>query len=424
MQPTRRSLGVVAAFLLVVVLTACTSNGKSQSAANHKIRLVVQLFGDFGYDDLYKQYEASHPNIQIAEQKAEYAAHHQQLAQHLAAGSGAGDVAAIEEGFIAQFKATPDKFYNLFDFGAGSLASQWLPWKWAQSLSADGKTQIGLGTDVGSLAMCYRKDLLHKAGLPSDRDAVSKLWPDWASYIATGRKFMAANTGAKWFDAGANIYAAVLGQQPQGYYTPDNQLQLNGPGPKAAWDTAIQGVEAKLSAGLAAFSTDWNTGFQKGTFATVTCPAWMLAYIKNQAPKTAGLWDVASIPGRGGNWGGSFLTVPKQSKHPREAYDLAKFLTSPDSQKYLFTKNGTLPSEPALYDDPAVKSFKNPFFSGAPVGEIYTTAAKTLQPQYQGPKAGAIRTAFTNAILTVEQGKKTPDQAWQQGLKDAQAAAA
>ncbi len=34
------------------------------------------------------------------------------------------------------------------------------------------------------------------------------------------------------------------------------------------------------------------------------------------------------MPGGGGNWGGSFLAVPKQSKHPKEAAELVEFLTS------------------------------------------------------------------------------------------------
>ena len=54
-------------------------------------------------------------------------------------------------------------------------------------MSADGKTQIGLGTDVGGLAMCYRTDLFEKAGLPTDRDAVSKLWPTWDDFINVGK---------------------------------------------------------------------------------------------------------------------------------------------------------------------------------------------------------------------------------------------
>ena len=85
------------------------------------------------------------------------------------------------------------------------------------------------------------------------------------------------------------------------------------------------------TAGLAAFATDWNTGYKKGLFATVTCPAWMMGYIQGQAPATKGKWDIAATPGTGGNWGGSFLAVPKQSSNQDEAADLVKFLTSPSS---------------------------------------------------------------------------------------------
>ena len=75
----------------------------------------------------------------------------------------------------------------------------------------------------------------------------------------------------------------------------------------------------------------------------------MMGYIQGQAPKTRGKWDIAAVPGGGGNWGGSFLTVPKQCKHAQEAYDLIKFLTSPASEAYVFKQTGNLPSQPALY---------------------------------------------------------------------------
>ena len=134
----------------------------------------------------------------------------------------------------------------------------------------------------------------------------------------------------------------------------------------------MQAIQAHESAGLAAFSNDWNTGYKKGTFATVTCPAWMMGYIQGQAPKSKGKWDIASVPGGGGNWGGSFLTVPKQGSHTKEAYDLAKFLTSPASEAYIFKQTGNLPSQPALYKSKAITGFKNPFFNNAPVGKIFT----------------------------------------------------
>ena len=59
-----------------------------------------------------------------------------------------------------------------------SMKDQWLPWKYAQATTADGSDTIGLGTDVGGLAMCYRQDLFEKAGLPTDRDEVGQALAD------------------------------------------------------------------------------------------------------------------------------------------------------------------------------------------------------------------------------------------------------
>jgi cellobiose transport system substrate-binding protein len=415
-----RTLGAV--FLAAVVAAACSSGGGGSSggnAGNEKTRLTVGTFGDFGYKPLYQKYMQEHPNISIVEHVAEYNVHHQTLQTRLAAGTGADDIVAIDEGFIVQFKSQPDKFVNLLDVGASSIKDRWLPWKWAQSMPND-KTQIGLGTDVGGLAMCYRKDLFQKAGLPTDRRQVSALWPDWSSYISVGRQFEARKTGAHWFDASTQVYNAMLAQAPQGYYSPDNALVIDtNPAVKQAWDTTVQAVSAGESAKLASFSPQWNTGFKQGTFATLTCPAWMMGYIQDQAPTTSGKWDIASVPGGGGNWGGSFLAIPKQSKHQKEAYDLAAWLTAPEQELAIFKSTGNLPSQPKLLDDPAVQSLTKSFFSGAPVGQIFAASAKSLQPQYLGDKNGPVRQAVENALRRVEQGRQSSEAAWAQAVADA-----
>ena len=421
----RHRLRLLAALLVVGgVAAAALVAGTASGSGQDKITLRVSLFGDFGYHDLYKQYEASHPNIDIKEDIQSYADHHANLAKNLAVGSGADDIEAIEVGFIAQFKSQPNLFVNLNKYGAKKLQKRWLTWKWKQSLASNG-SQIGLGTDVGSLAICYRKDLLKKAGLPSNRTAVSKLWPTWQKFVAVGRRFQAhAPRGASFFDSGSNVFNAMVGQMNPAYYTSNGKVIVgSNPKVKAAWGLTMKGVKAHESAGYAAFSNDWNTGFKNGKFATVTCPAWMMGYIQGQAPKTAGKWDIAAVPGGGGNWGGSFLTVPKQGSHQAEAADLVKFLTSPVAEKYVFKQTGNLPSQPALLKSPAVRGFKNPFFSNAPVGRIFATSAMKLKPQILGPHQGDIQTAVSNAIQRVEQHKQSPAQSWKQFLKDVKAVA-
>ena len=177
-------------------------------------------------------------------------------------------------------------------------------------------------------------------------------------------------------------------------------------------------MQAGESAKLATFSQQWNAGFQRGSFATVACPAWMTDTIKQNAPQTSGKWDIATIPGGSGNWGGSFLTVPKQSKHRKEAAELARFLTAPEQASWIFRTQGHLPSQAALYDDPAVLGNTNAFFNNAPTGQIFTEAAKNLRPQYQGPKDGDIGPLIGLGITRVDKGKQRPAQAWDQVLKD------
>ena len=422
--PRRRVTSLAAAVIVLglcaTAVVASTASGGSQAT----ITLRVGLFGDFGYHDLYQKYEKTHPNIDIKEDVQSYPDHHSNLAKHLAVGSGADDIESIEVGFIANFKSQPSNFVNMNKLGVKKLKNQWLDWKWRQSVAPNG-AQIGLGTDVGSLAICYRRDLFKKAGLPTSRAAVSKLWPTWQAYVATGKRFQKhAPKGVSFFDSGSNVYNAMIGQLNPAYYNAKGKVVVgSNPKVKAAYALTMKAIQAHESAGLAAFSNEWNTGYKKATFATVTCPAWMMGYIQGQAPKSKGKWDIAAVPGGGGNWGGSFLTVPKQSSHPKEAYDLAKYLTSPASEAYIFKQTGNLPSQPKLLKSKAVLGFKNPFFNNAPVGKIFGTSALKLKPQILGPHQGDIQTASTNAIQRVEQRKQSPAKSWKQFLKDVKAVA-
>jgi cellobiose transport system substrate-binding protein len=422
-KPWVRAAALGAASTLL--LAACGGGSSSSSAAgssNAKITLKVNYWGDFGLDALAKQYEAQHPNITIQLNSGDYNAQHDALQKSLIAGKGAPDISAIDEGFIVQFRSQPDKFVNLLSMGAGSYQSKYLPWKWSESLSPDSKTQIGLGTDVGGLAMCYRSDLFKAAGLPTDRNAVSALWPDWNSFEQVGKQYT-AKTGKKFIDAASDIMNPVLGQQPVGYINSSEQLAMAG-GPQVAWNVATKFITDGTSANLVNSTPEWDAGFKTGAFAVLPCPAWMLGQIKTEDPNGAGTWDVASIPGGSGNWGGSFWTIPKQGAHVQAAYDFITWAVAPAQQISIFKAVGNLPSQPALYSDPALLNYQNPFFSNAPVGQIFTKTAQNLEPQYLGRKSGAVRVAVENDLVAVQQGKLTPATGWTQAQTDAAKAAA
>ncbi|MFI7600866.1 extracellular solute-binding protein [Actinoplanes sp. NPDC049681] len=408
---------VVAGALVVSGCSGQSLEGGGDKAADGQVTLKVNFWGDMGLDKLKAAYEKDHPNVKIVLNSGEYNAQHEDLQKKLVAGTGAPDISAIDEGFIVQFRGQADKFVNLLDKGAGSYESKYLPWKWQQSLSADGK-QIGLGTDVGGLAMCYRTDLFKKAGLPTDRDQVSKLWTTWDDFINVGKTYV-SKTGKKFVDSGTNMFNPVLAQQPQGFYDQQEQLQMEG-GPKVAFDVSMKTIQAGLSANLASFQPNWDQGFKKDQFAVLACPAWMLGHIQDTAPEQKGKWDIATIPGGGGNWGGSWWTIPKQGKNVDEAYKFVEWMIQPQQQIEVFKTVGNLPSQPALYKDPAVLDYKKEFMSNAPTGQIFASTAENLKPQYLGKKNGPTRVAVENVITRVQQGSLAPDKAWPEAVKEAQ----
>ncbi|MBT2230182.1 ABC transporter substrate-binding protein [Nonomuraea sp. NEAU-A123] len=426
MTPRFRQLAVPLLTASLLALASACGGGAANNTAGpaaapgEKVKLTVGLFGDFGFKPLYEEYKKTHPNIEIVESVTQFNDHHNNLVKRLATNAGAGDVEAVEVGYISTFTAQPGKFVDLKQYGLDKRQSDYLDWKWQQGLSKDGQQVLGLGTDVGGLAMCYRKDLFKKAGLPTDRTEVGGLWPTWEQYIETGKKFAAAGvSGTKFVDAPGEIFRAMVNQAPVGLYDAQDQIIVaTNPDVKKAWDLSNQLTQNGLTAKLAAFSPPWNTGFAKGSFATIICPAWMTGFIQEQAKDASGKWDIAPVPGGSGNSGGSHLMIPKQSKHPKEAAELIDFLTSKDNQARVFKEEGTFPSIPALYDDPSIQNFTKPFFGDAPIGKIYSAAAKSLKPQHLGPKEADVRTVIGDGLGRVEQGKQTPDQAWAQVLED------
>ncbi|MFC8453299.1 extracellular solute-binding protein [Kitasatospora sp. NPDC057223] len=387
------------------------------------ITLTVGEFGTFGYHEagLYDEYMASHPDINIHTQVTQDGqAYWDTLTARLDSGTGLADIQAVEVGYIAQATSTyADKLVNL-DTTRGVNPQAWLPWKTQQATTAAGAL-IGLGTDVGPMAVCYRKDLFKQAGLPTDRAEVAALWQgDWSRFLEVGRRYRdAAPKGTSFTDSAGGLFNAVLSSEAQQYSDASGKLNYqNSPGVKKAWDLAARAAQDKLTAGLTQFKGEWNTGFFLSRFATVVCPSWMTGVISsNSGDGAAGQWDIAQAPAAG-NWGGAFLTVPKAGGHPKEAAELAAWLTAPEQQAKVFAKTGNLPSTLAGLKQPAVQDAKLDYFGDTPVGQIYAAAAQFIQPAPIGKDDGTVKTALTrDGLEAVEKEGVDPKTAWNNAVK-------
>ncbi|MFI5610666.1 ABC transporter substrate-binding protein [Amycolatopsis sp. NPDC051903] len=411
---TRRPAVAVLTSALLLLVAACSGS----AASGGKIKVTVATFGEFGYGPLIAQYEKDHPNIEVQSRVADFDTHFKTLDTQLAAGRGAADVVAIEEQKIPTYLGVEDKFVNLADYGATQLKDQWAAWKWAQG-TKNGYV-LGLGTDMGSLALCYRRDLFGKAGLPTDRKAVAALMPTWPDYAKLSQRFTNNLPDVKFADSAGTVYTAMLNQSPENYFSARDDSYIAGTNPSVhnAFELAGTLAQKKQTAGATTYTQAWNVAIKQGSFATIACPAWMLTQIKEAGgDANSGKWDVTTVPGASGNQGGSFLAIPKQSEHPKEAYDLAKWLTAPEQEKKLFLSDGILPSEPSVYKDPQVVAHTDPYFSDAPIGQIYAASADTLRPNYRGLHDADVRPEFGRALGRIEDGSEQVGQAWQDAVK-------
>lgn len=427
-MPIARAAKRATARLGAVVLTgallaACGSSASPDSSdgAGGNVTLTVDLFGSFGFKEagLYEEYQKLHPNVTIKQSDTQDEADYwKSLQTRLAGGGGLADVQGVEVGRIASVtQQQSDKFQDLKAFGADALKGQFAEAKWSAATTKDGKV-LGLGTDVGPEAMCYRTDLFEQAGLPTDREELAKKWSTWDGYLELGKEYKKkAPAQSAWLDSIGSLYGVMIGQEKERYYDASGTLVYEtNPAVRTAWDTSVKAAEAGLSAKLDQWSPQWNQAFAAGSFATIPCPAWMLGYVKGQAGDAGqGKWDVAKLPGGAGNWGGSYLSIPRAAKHKEEAYELIEWLTAPEQQAKVFQKQGNFPSATGAIAK--ISDAKDPYFSDAPIGRIFGDAAKEAPVQVLGVHDQNVMQQLTNALSEVERKGVSSDAAWETAKK-------
>nr|WP_255633389.1 ABC transporter substrate-binding protein [Demequina sp. TTPB684] len=416
-----RTLAAVACSSLI--LGACGLLGDDASPspsatvpAGDVVTVSVAYWGDFGLEALAVEYEELRPEVNIELISGNYNELHDELQRQIVAEAGAPSIVAIGEDYIGKFAAQPDAFADLLTFNAGDYQERYLEWKWAQGSTPDGSQLVGIGADVSGLALCYRRDLFENAGLPVEREAVERAMADsWEGFLELGKQYEAAGGAGAFLDDAGTLLKPVRAQTGASYFAAEGTLALEPV--KPAFDVALSAIDSGLSAGVIPFTDQWDTGLDSGTFAATLCPVWGMGYIQSVLETNGGSakWDIADIPGPGGSWGGSFYAIPSQGtpSEQESAWEFLSWLIQPEQQLRVFQATGSLPSQPDLYEDDSVESYKLPFFNDAPVGPILARAVTELPTQsLYSPNNGVIEVTLQDVLSEVQSGNVGSADAW------------
>jgi cellobiose transport system substrate-binding protein len=417
----RRSAVAVAAFSAsAIVLAGCAGGAGSESSADsdEPITLTIATFNNFGYtDELLQEYMDENPNIKIVHNKASEsgdarANYFQKLGKE-----GLADIEAVEIDWFAEAMQYSDLLAEVPDSAKG----RWLDWKEAGATDADGRL-VGFGTDIGPQAICYRADLFAAAGMPSTPDEVAALFDgDWETFLDVADQYKAA-TGKPMVDSANSVLQGIVNQIEYTYDEPDGTvIATDNPDIEAAYNLVAERAVPN-SAYPGQWTDDWNASMTNGEFAAMLCPGWMLGVISGNAPDVTG-WEVANVfPNGGGNWGGSYLTVPANGANVDAALALADWLTAPEQQIKAFVEAGTFPSQLEAYENPELTDFVNPYFNDAPTGSIFADRAEavTVAP-YKSADYFKYHQALQDAVTRVFDGIEDQQTAWDNYVKEVEA---
>ena len=415
-------LPTIAITALSVTLAGCSAGGGGSAGGDPNAEFEFWSFTGIGQADAVDEYLKINPDAQVKLSEVGSTTETATALTAALAGGKVPDLVLIQGDDLPKFVENPDNFLDLRTLGGDAIGDDYLPWA-TSAATAENGALIGIPTDVGGLGFAYRADLFEAAGLPTDPEEVAAMWSTWDDFIAMGEQYVAA-TGKPFVDnVETSVFFSTVNQVDEKYYTPDGELVYDtNPQVEEAFQVAVDTYEAGISAGIAAWSSGWDPGKAQGAFAVTTAPSWMLSGIKNAAPDTEGQWRVASIPGVGGNWGGSFLAIPARADNPEAAWQYIETMQSPEAQADHFVRTGTFPAANVALESQEVLDYTDPFYGDSPIGQVMAESVKQFQSFYNGPDTGAIGAALLNALVDMEVGNTKPADAWQKGLDDARAA--
>lgn len=310
--------------------------GVAKLAKDDSIKADLKFWGWYNIvpkgviDDFHKIY----PNINIKFTDFNTADTHTKLATSLAGGSGAPDMAMVQDRDAPRFYDLP--LVDLSDCLA-PYKDSFPSFKWDKISTPDGALQaVPWEADAGVLV--YRKDLFKKYGI--DPESITT----WDKYVEAGKKIVDASGGKTKMvmslpianDNGIAAHAMsdfsmMLNQQGGQYFDKDGKPVVNSPEGVKALETIRSFREAGITMNDVSSGQAEKEAFENDEVATILNQASVSFSLKGTLADMAGKWGAMPLPAfeeggtRGAIRGGTSIAITGQSKNPEAAWKFLQF---------------------------------------------------------------------------------------------------
>src|SRR5690606_7778994 len=266
-----------------------------------------------------------YPNIKVNVIGLEFGPLHDQLQTTLAAGTGAPDVAQVEQGQFPRY-STSDLLEDLLQppYNAQEYREYVSEYNWERWKSVDGKRLVGLPWDVTPGVFYYREDIYEAMGLPSDPEELGDFLQS-SENLLDAAQTLAANDiyMYDWRDLPAVQYGDAIG-----YFDSNYNWTRNNDKMAELVDIVKQGIQIGWAPQLSGLGSDEGKQLMKqGKIASLTMGSWGARDIEAVLPEQAGKWRATRMPlDVNVGLGGSSFVMPSQGENKELAWAFMEWM--------------------------------------------------------------------------------------------------
>jgi multiple sugar transport system substrate-binding protein len=363
----KKNLLAVILTCFLILTSACSkdtsqTNGKTDSKSKEPVELTFMIWGNDQHQAMYQglveKYLKTHTNVQVKIQSVPFPDYQQKITV-LAAGNQLPDIGWVSERMVPQFEENnlledvssiqKDKEWDIKDFIPSTL-----------ELFQKDNQLYGIPFSTPPTVMFYNEDLFKKAGEKTPNEYAKEGQWTWEQFEKSSKAISSNGVyGANFFRDWKTwiplmsrtwSYGGSLFNKDVTKFTWNSQA---GEDTLAMLDRMMFKDHSHPKAGE-------QIGFETGKIGMFTD---VYSYVASARTIKDFKWDIAPMPsGPNGSvpmLGQAGISVFKGSKHPNEAMELLKFLTSQEG----ISKSSTFfvpPRESVLSSDVFVNQPNNP----------------------------------------------------------------
>jgi multiple sugar transport system substrate-binding protein len=346
--------------LLLLVMSAC-GGSPTQGGKVHLTYALWDSNEQVGYQKSIDMFEKQHPNIQVTIQQADYDQYWQKLDTELAAGA-APDIFWSDLTYFPHYVVQGQLMDVTSLIKQDKLDTSIYYPALLKQYTYQGK-YYGLPKDWDTIALFYNKTVFRKMGVAAPANLT---WnpTDGGSFVKLAQQLTIDKSGLHPNQAGFNAgsisqYGFVSANLNQEIYW--NYMAMNGgllmdkpfgqhflynqPADVQALQYLVDLI-AKWHTSPPASETNNNSGdamtqlFASGKAAMIETGSWNVSYLSKQVNFPFGIMELPVGPkGRISVLNGLSDSIYAKTAHPQEAWELFKWLASPQSQQ-IVAENG------------------------------------------------------------------------------------